>query len=127
MRRASRFAPAGLLAALLAALAGCAAPSGPAPAPQGPQQIATEAAFRAGIVGRDLADAETGAVLRIVPNGSWLERRANHVAASGTWGWAGTLWCHEGRRDGRLFARDCLPVVQDGAAVSLGPRRLTIR
>jgi len=114
-----------ILAVALIALAGCAA--APAPAPEGPQRLATEAAFRAAIVGRDLTEPETGATLRIVPDGSWLERRANHVAASGVWRWLGGEWCHEGRRDGRLFAPRCAEVVRDGADVVLGARRLRLR
>lgn len=108
-----------LCGALWAVLAGCAT----TPAmPPGPQPVTSEAAFRASVVGRDLADAERAAVLRVVPNGSWLERRANHITASGVWGWIGTEWCHEGRREGVLFARRCERVVVDGPTVTLGAR-----
>jgi hypothetical protein len=104
---------------LCLALGACAA----VPAvPSGPQPVTTEAAFRAGVVGRDLEGR--GEVLRIVPNGSWLERRANHIAASGVWRWIGAEWCHEGRRDGTLYAQRCEAVVVDGATVTLGARVL---
>lgn len=107
------------LTLLCVVLAGCAA----SPAvPPGPRPVTTEAAFRTAVVGRDLSGG--GAVLRIVPNGSWIERRANHIAASGVWRWFGGQWCHEGRRDGTLFAQRCEAVVVDGATVSLGARVL---
>ena len=109
-----------LLAGACLALAGCGAP----PLPEGPRAVTSAQDFADLAVGRDLADPQTGAVLRIVANGSWLERRANHIAASGTWAWIGAQWCHEGRRDGALFARRCAPVIADGASVSLGDRVL---
>ena len=106
-------------------LGACAAvPDAPGGGAVPPGPVTTEAAFRAVAVGRDLVAQDDGAVLRVAANGSWLERRANHIVASGIWDWSGARWCHEGRRDGRLFARDCADVVAEGAVLRLGGRAL---
>ena len=116
----------GLVLAVL--LGGCAAlpAEGPAALPEGP--VTTPAAFAAVAVGRDLAAEDDGAILRISADGSWLERRANHIVASGIWDRAVAGWCRSGRREGALFARRCAQVEHQGGIVTItdpgaAPRR----
>jgi len=105
-----------LVAALALGACATAAPA-PAPLPEGP--VTTPAALAAVAVGRDLVAEADGAVLRISADGSWLERRANHIIASGIWDRAAEPWCRSGRRDGALFARLCATVEHRGGIVTL--------
>jgi len=108
--RAAAAAAAGLGMALLA---GCA--SSPAGRPPADGPVTDAAVFSATLVGRDLVEVESGAVLRISADGSWLERRRNHITASGLWHWNAAGWCHEGRRDGVLFGLVCARVEREAA------------
>ncbi len=117
----------GLALFAVLALGACAAAApAPAPLPDGP--VTTQAQLEAVAVGRDLVAEADGTILRISADGSWLERRANHITASGIWDRTATPWCRSGRRDGALFPRLCAVVEDRAGTVTLtdpggAPRR----